>query len=598
MARSPHILKGNKTVEMPWEAVWLDTETKPEQVSNTEIKHLLHFGWAAYRRRLTGGEWSSPQWCRFETRDEFWGWLYSLFHGKQRIYLFAHNGAFDLPVLDAFNQLQSDGWTLLSAVIESPPIILRWRKGKTTLQFIDTLNIWRMPLANLGNSIGLRKLRMPTESASMARWNAYGRRDVKVIMRACMLWWDFLKTHNLGGFASTLAGQAMRAYRHAYMDTPILIDDDKEALELARSTYHGGRVECFRLGRHDGKFWLVDVNSMYPSIMRQEPMPSRLIGHTARATVRDLELWIHDRCVTAEVVLETDEPAFPVVHDGRLVFPTGSFTAYLCTPELKYALNQGFVREVKQAAVYEAAPLFERFVSDTYRLRQEATARGDKVAAWQIKILINSLYGKFGQNGRTYRDGGHTDSHDACQWVELDVETGKVWRWRQLGGLQQVYTDEGESRESHPAIASHVASAARLYLWRLILMAERDNVMYSDTDSLVVNEAGMHRLVGWIDADKLGHLKIERELSYIDIRGAKDYDFDGVSKTKGVRKSAKWLADDHVSQEQWSSLKGLLRLGDLTAPRTRTIEKHLSRIYTKGTVLADGCVDPLRLWLT
>jgi hypothetical protein len=50
-----------------------------------------------------------------------------------------------------------------------------------------------------------------------------------------------------------------------------------------------------------------------------------------------------------------------------------------------------------------------------------------------------------------------------------------------------------------------------------------------------------------------------------------------------------------VVQDQWSTLKGLLRLGDVSAPITSSISKQLSRRYAKGLITPSGQVLPYSL---
>ncbi|HKV95869.1 MAG TPA: DNA polymerase [Gammaproteobacteria bacterium] len=575
--------------------MWFDTETDQEQVDHNTVRHVLRFGWAAYRRRLSSGEWSAPSWCHFTTAAQLWDWIESLLHGRMRLYLFAHNQGFDLPVVDAFSELHRRGFALGKAVIDCPPVLLKWRRAAASIEALDTLNIWRVPLSQLGTKVGLRKLKMPAPGASERRWLAYGRRDVKVIMAACLAWFAFLQTQRLGGFAPTLASQAMRAYRHRFMHVDLLTDADDNALELARESYVGGRVECYRLGRVEGPIYRLDVNSMYPYVMRDSLMPVKLISTTRRSDHADLRAWLSRYCVTAKVDIFTDAPVYPVVHQGRLVFPLNRFTTTLCTPELRYALECGHVERVHHVAVHEGAVIFGEFVSELWELRRAAARAGDKLLEWLLKIFQNSLYGKFGQRGRVYRDAGQVEHTDARAWLELDADTGTTYKHRTLGGLHQVFADDAESFNSMPAIAAHVCAYARLYLWQLQLTAGRENVLYCDTDSLATTEAGYMELAALVNPEQLGALKLEGVESWGIYRGPKDYQYPTYSKTKGVRAAAHWIAPDTVVQQQWSSLVGLVRAGAVSAPTTRAIVKTLQRHYLKGLVTSRGKVLPLSL---
>lgn len=593
--RRPHIIRANHSLESPWECVWFDTETRQELYGFDTSRHTLRFGWAAYRRRLRDNQWSLPTWQRFTSASEFWAWITALLHGRSRLYLFAHNAGFDLPVVDAFRELPRLGFVLTKAVIDCPPVRLKWRREQHTIEALDTLNIWRMPLESIGRQVGIGKLPMPAEGASADEWDIYCRRDVEVIMTACLQWFDFLQLHRLGGFAPTLAAQAMRAYRHRFMTAELLVDCDENALELARAAYCGGRVECWRIGRVEGPVYRLDVNSMYPYVMRDNYFPTKLLSTTRRASCDDLRLWLRTHCVTALVDVNTEEPVYPVLGDDKLLFPVGRFTTTLCTPELAHALDAGRVVGVHHVAVHERAIIFREFVDECWSIRRAAANAGDGVTAWQIKILGNSLYGKFGQRGRVYREAGACDIQEARAWLELDLDTGQTIKHRALGGLHQIFTDDSEAWNSMPAIAAHVTAYARLELWRLSCLAGRENVLYNDTDSLDTTSSGYHNLLEHIDPERLGGLKLERVEPWMEYYGPKDYRGENIRKTKGVRSSAVWLDEHTVVQSQWSTLVGLLRTGDVTAPTTKAVSKTLARIYTKGEVDSLGRVVPLRL---
>jgi hypothetical protein len=320
-----------------------------------------------------------------------------------------------------------------------------------------------------------------------------------------------------------------------------------------------------------------------------------LRGFFRQATFAELGRWLESRAVVARVTLRTDEPRYAFLYRDKLVFTVGDFTNSLTTPDLLYALEHGHLTRVYEAAVYDASPLFARFVTEVYKLRLEAKAAGNDVQHYLLKILLNSLYGKFAQRGTVWEHAGIAPDLDVRVWAEVDVDGGVVRHFRQFGGLVQEKLTDPESLDSHPAIASHVTAYARALLWDLIVQAGRPNVFYCDTDSLYVNAEGFRRLRARIDPAALGALKHEATYPWLVIHGAKDYEAPAHRVCKGVRASATWLDRNTVQQEKWSSLKGLLRSGDLSAPTTELIEKRLSRVYDKGTVTRSGRVLPLRL---
>ena len=591
--RRPHFIPGNKANESPQACVWVDTETRPKDIGNGTEAHYLDFGMACYRRRTKRGAWSKPEWFTFKDKSLFWDWLETKTRQKVRLYLFAHNGAFDLPVLSAFTQLPERGWKISNAICDAPPIDISWRLDKKTIRFVDTLNLWRMPLSALGQSVGLRKLRMPGHNEHPARHLAYCRRDVKVIMRACLKWFDFLTDNDLGGFKSTLASQAFGTYRHRFMPYQIAVHNNERALKLERDSYVGGRTECFKLGKYTGEFYYIDVNSMYPSVMLDNLYPNKLIGCYSIVESQDLKRWRNQYAVICSVTLKTDQADYPIVHDGKLVFPIGTFKTTLAGPEFWRAYDSGHVAKIHQASVYEQAKLFTGFVRYFYDQRLAAKKRGDVVNTFNFKVLANSLYGKFGQRGRRFDIVDECDPNVVSIEDHWDADTQEASTRRCFGGIVQQWVTDGESFNSFPAIAAYVTSYARLILADAINLADRKNCYYCDTDSLVVNREGWEHLVDLIDQDRLGAWGLDTILGSMTLHGPKDYVFDDKTVLKGVKASAVWISSDTVEQDMFVGFRGLVRNGSLDAPLVKRIKKTQRRIYTKGKPTAGGDVLPL-----
>lgn len=598
MPRIPHILKNNHSCESPANVIWFDTETKHKTDSEGRQHHYLWFGWACYQRREKGQTWSNPEWFRFDSIPVFWEWVNSKARKKTRLYLFAHNGGFDLPVMHAFTELPKMGFDMKSAVADAPPLVITWKMESRTIRFVDTLNIWRMSLAKIGESIGHDKLPMPAPKASKADWDAYGKQDTEIIRIACLEWWAFLIEFDLGGFAPTLASQAFNAYRHRFMHTPIFIDVKEKALALARSAYVGGRTECFNIGHMKGDFYYIDFNSMYPAVMQKEKFPFRLIGNYQRPTKKELADWQEHFSILAEVTITTDLPIYPVIRDKKLIFPIGTFKVTLAHPEYCEAVLRGHVDEVHQVCLYQSEQLFKSFIDTMYELRLKAKAENNETKSWLFKILQNSLYGKFGQRGRRFEEIDTCEPNLIEVWDEYDADTHELLKFRKFGGVVQQWIDEDESRNSFPAIAATVTSYARVKLFKAIEQAGFDNVFYCDTDSLVTNAIGFKRLSKLIDDKKLGYLKLEKRFTEMEIYSPKDYVFGNVCRTKGVKANALWLNRNTVEQDQFTGFKGLLRSKNLESPVVYKITKKLSREYNKGIVTKSGKVEPFVMSLT
>jgi hypothetical protein len=277
----------------------------------------------------------------------------------------------------------------------------------------------------------------------------------------------------------------------------------------------------------------------------------------------------------------------------KLCFPVGQFDAYLSSPELIYALDHGYIRNVHSAAIYERAPIFRRFVADLYQKKQQAAMRGALIERDHWKLILNCLYGKFGQNGRHYWLYDDKPCVHFPTTFDVNLVTGEVTYFKYFGEYVLARTDEPESRHSHPAIAAHITAEARMVLWALIREVTTEHYFYSDTDAIFTSQAGFEKLRHRIDDTRLGYLKHVKTYEDVVINGAKDYICDGERTLKGIRHDAEQLDETTFKQVRWFRLAGLSKASSLDMPLTTLITKTLRRTYSKGVILPSGFVRPL-----
>jgi hypothetical protein len=540
-------------------------------------------------------QWSEPDWKRFTTAGEFWSFVISHAKPGTKLYVFAHNTTFDFVVSKGFRTLPKRGWKLRSSIIDGPPFSLKYTNGSATIHVLDTLNYFRSSLAELGKSIGLAKLDMPDSNAPESIQDTYCKRDVEIICRAMLNYISIVKDWRLGNFAITQAAQSFAAFRHRFMQAPIYIDDHDHTLNLSRKAYYGGRVECYRLGEIREPLYLLDINSQYPYVMQAHKYPCRIENSCRNVTLSELSRWLKTYAITARCIVKTNEPVYPVNDGERLIFPVGEFETHLSTPELTYALAHSHIVKVSDAAIYNQAHLFQPYVEYFYRKRLEYRAQGNETLSYFCKIFMNSLYGKFGQNGRKFQRIGPAPDDTVRVWAEYCERTGETIHMRQYAGLIEEKMRDGEAKESFPAIAAHVTAYARMLLWAYIQRAGRENVYYVDTDSLLINAAGYATLKTAVDGQRLGALKLELGAESAVLHGAKDYEFGNLLKRKGIRPKATLVAPDTWEQDQFATMKGLLRRGNIDDFIIRRTRKHLTREYQKGRVMAGGKIVPLTI---
>ena len=596
MKKVSHILKDSKSTTNPQHVVFFDTETYEQPLNDTESEHKFRLGVACYWRIRSDRDDDQFTWQNASDPADIWAFIFAHTGQRRNLFVVAHNVAFDVKVTQGFDRLRGEGYTLKKMILNGTTNIWKFRKDKSSITILDNMNYFKVSLAKLGDSLGVQKLKMPPWEASNEEWFIYCRRDVEVMLEAWRKWIEFLTVNDLGVFAMTIASQSLNAYRHRFMPAPIYIHAYDDLTKLEREAYHGGRTEAFFIGTlPPDTYRYLDVNSMYPHVMLSREYPTRYIGRRKNPPKK----WLLDQLLTNAVIatvdIKTDEPVFPVKKDGRLIFPIGTFTTTLSTRELEYAASNDMIKTVHEAAIYEKARIFEDYVTFFYNKRLEYKRDGNDAFAYMCKLLLNSLYGKFGQRNDEYTIIAEGVDQPDGTHQEFDIDT-KTWvTYRIINGTVEMATGKKEGFNSFVAIAAHITADARMQLWEYITKAGPNNTFYVDTDSLFVGTLGYSNLAPHIESGTLGALGLKGEADRLEIRGLKDYSFGEVDTIKGIRNDAERVDDSTFRQISFEGLKGALRKNRINTMVTRKVEKHLTRKYSKGNVSTTGFVYPFRL---
>ena len=593
--RKCHCLKRKKSLVMPRHIIFFDTETEQYEMPDGSVKQELKLGWALYYRQEYGRHLEKVDWRYFETQTEFWSFVYEHTACKQKLWLIARNIAFDFTVLNGWKYLSQVGFRLKFFHNSGSTVVISVTGRYGSLIFLDSANWFAESLASTGLRIGLPKLDIDFETCSLLELGTYCHRDVEIEFENFKRFMGFLRTERISRLCYTRASTAMSAYLFGFYDTKIWIHNNAEAIDLERESYKGGRTECFYLGSLNSEnYYILDVNSLYPAVMREHVYPVKYVKITGAITRRSLQANLRNKAAVARVLIDTDEPAYAVKRD-RTLFPVGKFWTVLTTPELKYALEHKHIKEVKEAVFYEHADIFRKYVERFYIMRQKFKASGQSESDEFCKKLLNSLYGKFGQKAEVWEKigecPGERDRTEICYYAGQN-NPGAV-RYL-LGEIFELVGFE-ECFNSFPAIAAHVSAYGRMCLYELMKQAGAGNYFYCDTDSLVVNEAGLCNLKSRISNTVLGSLKVVQTTQKMVIRGLKDYSIDAKQVVKGIRKNAVQISDGVYEQELWPTFRGLLRNDIADSYTVKKQRKILSRKYTKGTVADDGIVSPFVL---
>lgn len=517
---------------------------------------------------------------------------------KTTLYIFAHNIGFDVRVLDLPYLLDLEGFKSQPPIINEMVFIWRVNSDNGNFLFLDTANLGVRSVAALGKDMGFGKLDIDFSNSSLTELSEYCLRDVEVLEKFVLTYIRYLQANELGSFKVTLASQALTGFRTKFMHNPPTIHNVEPVLSLERRSYHGGRVECFRLGEMPKQdYYYLDVNSMYPYAMKGNDLPIEYLGHREHSNIGSLRVRLEKYYLIADVVITTDEPVYPILKDNKLIFPTGTFRATLSHPELLYAYEHGHIQELGMCSQYTRGSVFDDYIDFFYNEKVKYTLAGDKTHRTVVKLWLNTLYGKLAQQQPHREDLGEVKFKGVYREPCLDRDTHLHFQY--VSWFGQLYKEykHGETSFSVPSLASAVTAKARMLLWMYIKQAGINEVLYCDTDSLITTRRGYDNLTRYCDETKLGSLKLEAQSDYLVLSGNKDYKFGNEVKHKGLPSKAV-----QISKNEWEYLEfqGFIRWmneGAKGEPKGEFKRKQRKASYNKGNIQPNGYITPFVLSL-
>ncbi|MBV6438289.1 MAG: hypothetical protein AELANPGJ_03590 [Anaerolineae bacterium] len=448
---------------------------------------------------------------------------YMLLPRFENVRWYAHNLTYDLGVLLEYLPKSHDITLLNGQVLNARFYPAKKRKH----YFNDSLRLSaNISLARIGNAINLPKLPTPSfllpDGIETEKWicerhnkieclECYLSRDVEIVYSYIELFQN--EINRLGGeLKNTLASTAMDLFRRKFLNEEYF-KPFAARQEFARAAYYGGRVEPLVLGFSEN-INVYDINSLYPYVMKnfEYPHPNFLIGVVGNTTLKEIMEFEGVSEVTIEIP-KMSIPVLPFRHNSHLYFVTGVVHGIWTHIELRKAIELGAKIKIIHNSLYSTKTCrpFINYVDTLYNLRLDYKTQNDP-REHVIKILLNSLYGKFGQRD----DAGLEKLLPLDVYENDDNKAG--YDFVTLNDI--VYARKSVSFKESPIyqntlFASYITAYARLVLLDYML-ENPDAVIYCDTDSIFTKEK--------LQTGKgLGEMKLEYEGIDVEVFGCKAY---------------------------------------------------------------------------
>lgn len=494
--------------------------------------------------------------------DAYFSWLYKRALGDNRFRtVYAHNGG-GWDWLSLAEYLLNDGRkrrkSLTCICANSNMIVLRVTISKRcTIVFCDSLQLLRSSLDRLSKVYGLSgKVEFPYDShetlfeRDRRLFMRYIRADTENLLIVMEKSLALIREHvaPVRRLGYTIGSTAMLVFRTKGLDREISIPWDAETKDFLRSGYRGGRVECFRSGVYD-HICVYDINSLYPKVMAKTKVP-----------ISDRGIWLTDyrpgKCGVWRIRFRQENrdipPVFIVGGNGKY---EGEGVYFSPEIDLFRSADPNGTLDVKRGYVFSDTDyIFTGWVHALYDLRRKH--KGDPVDLL-CKYLLNSLYGKFGQNPVREKIAAITAESCDSPFVELSRLINAGASVRALNEELGIYglTEETTCLHEHVGIAGTITSAARVKLYDGLLRAGK-GLVYCDTDSVHTTGCLDDDLIG----DDLGMFKKEFEGEGVYC-GKKLYALRDQNKSEKIRIKGVSIGGRNGARISFDNLVGLLDQG-------------------------------------
>ena len=367
----------------------------------------------------------------------------------------------------------------------------------------------------------------------------YCLRDCRILGRALIELHDFYaenmgKTRETTALPLTIASISYRLWSHnSWPENWGWVDKKSGKYQKAAGndpyfnqtlgeSYWGGRTQILNTvpGEEIENIVEYDANSMYPFVMAH---PNNLFPDMARCwrvgPTEDALLGIINNpsyVCWANLDLfapEGVERFLPVLgDDGRLDFTRRKFSGWLCEPEIRLALKEGWkIKKIHELNKAKGMRPFIAYINWLYNLRREYKENADS-RELIVKLLMNSLYGRFGIKPKPTRIENPEDIEkaqnkpDYHERYELCFYDRKNHRYPYL---LDHFSTSGSNSSQWFGFASFTTSYARTVLAEAIIAAA-DNAVYCDTDSVHMRINGCEQFEKLIPlGNELGQWKLE-----------------------------------------------------------------------------------------
>lgn len=400
----------------------------------------------------------------------------------------------------------------------------------------------------------------------------------------------------------TSANMSLKIFQQVFLKDD-LYESKKDIQDKERKAYKGGRTEVFKkqFKEMDRFLYYIDINSSYPYAMTKL-MPFKYIKTTSliNYNIKLEEIIDHHLYLAKSEYIGNKDYIIPnlLIRNDKNEIETFKNTdfSYHWGIELKEAINNEFNIYVNEINEYEGKAIFKEYAEYFYDERLKNKKSNPCLASF-YKMLLNSLYGKFGQkkytktvllNENEYKRFFTNDDKCLLDWEVIDDSI--------LCSYKSKDEDEDKTIGSLIRFASYITSYARSHLSEVMRDIGHEHIYYCDTDSIFTDKLPDNK---YLDDKILGKWKAEEsKINEAHFIGKKLYYYETdkkrCNKAKGINAND-LLKEDYIDlQNNESKTVASTKImffrsyqGVIIKPQ----ERRVKAIYNKRTFIGNNSIS-------
>jgi len=368
---------------------------------------------------------------------------------------------------------------------------------------------------------------------------------------------------------------SLKIFRQMFLNVNIPILKESED-GFIRKGYFGGATDYYYAYCENAHYY--DVNSLYPYAMLND-MPLEMIKFHDNMDNIKLDNFFGYCLAEITTPINIDIPLLPYKHEGKTIFPTGTWIGVYFSEELKEVNKHGYKITLIKGYEFSKAQIFNDYVNHFYEIKKHSV--GPK--RWISKMQLNQLYGILGRRkdliqtlnvltkdlslyliSKVVKSVININDKISTILIHNNVETDILKKLNTY--FESNFTSVNVEVKSNVAIAAAVTSYARIHVikFKMLCVKLGIKILYSDTDSLITNKPLPSYLIG----KNLGELKDELNgltIKEIYIFGIKQYGYYFINSKENKIEQSVWAGVKRNSIS-FKEIIDLFKGGILTKP--------------------------------